>query len=185
MRLLLELSESNLHNVINAVDQGDILWDVKMTRALQSCRSLAHRMWIQLITFCYHCSGKIWTMTSFTVVFGDFFFFFAPYTLNKYSIWNDNSIIIFQAKTHWPVYTSQHYPVREYHMEHIWIAEHIWMNLFFFFFAYVGQMRVIKRVHLSPFFASGRNTISTCFNKQFFNYPEILFFRDKCQCLTQ
>ena len=136
MRLLLELSELNLHNVINAVDQGDILWDVKMTRAPQSCRSLAHRMWIQLITFCYHGSGKIWP------IFGQWlllllslgiFFFFAPYTLNKYSIRNDNSIIIFQAKTHRPVYTSQHYPVREYHMEHIWIAEHIWMNLFYLF----------------------------------------------------
>ena len=62
--------------------------------------------------------ANLWTMTSFTVVIGDFFFF-AAYTLNKYSIRNDNSIIIFQAKTHRPVYTSQHYPVREYHMEHI------------------------------------------------------------------
>ena len=161
MRLLLELSESNLHNVINAVDQGDILWDVKMTRALQSCRSLAHRMWIQLITFCYHCSGKIWTMTSFTVVFGDFFFFFAPYTLNKYSIWNDNSIIIFQAKTHWPVYTSQHYPVREYHMEHIWIAEHIWMNLFFFFFCLCRPNESDKEGTSKPLL---------CFRKKYYFY---------------
>ena len=68
---------------------------------------------------------------SFTVVIGDFFFF-APYTLNKYSIRNDNSIIIFQAKTHQQVYTSQHYPVTEYHREHIWIVKHIWMKLFFF-----------------------------------------------------
>lgn len=69
---------------------------------------------------------------SFTVVIGDFFFF-APYTLNKYSIRNDNSIIIFQAKTHQQVYTSQHYPVTEYHRKHIWIVKHIWMKLFFFF----------------------------------------------------
>lgn len=49
-------------------------------------------------------------------------------TWNKHAVRRDSLTLWFQAKTHFPIYLVQQFQVRQYQVEQIWIASHVWIN---------------------------------------------------------